>query len=497
MPWELAIGFVVGLLLGAVVAGLLVYFHLSSLLRSKLSTERLRTAEAEDEATQLRIHRNRAENDVAALRAMLRESEIKAARAETGWAESKKQCDSFFTEIRTLRENLRRFEVGYRHEKTKVAEAERHVAEQRQLLEEARAQLSDAFGALAQQALGRNSEEFLKLAEAKFSTLKETSTSDLEARKTAIETLLKPVNESLEAYKRETKELEERRLREIGAVGEQLKSVALSQSCLQAETNKLVTALKSPTVRGRWGEITLKRSAEIAGMSPYCDFVEQETAAGSNGRLRPDMIVRLPAKREVIIDSKVPLAGYLEALEAQSEDDRRAALMRHADQVKSHVDKLSSKDYWSQFPEAPEFVILFLPNDSFLSAAVDQVADLIEASLIKKVVLATPSTLIALLRAIEYGWKQHLAVENAGQITNLAQELSDRFATLVEHFQEIGGSLGKAVKSYNQAVSSFESRILPTSRRFKALGAGGKKDIEEVTAVSIMPRDASALLLDE
>src|SRR5262249_34616197 len=275
-----------------------------------------------------------------------------------------------------------------------------------------------------------------------------------------------------------------KRLKEIGAVGEQLRAVAETQSVLQRETAKLISALKSPNVRGRWGEITLRKTAELAGMSSYCDFREQETADTEGSRLRPDMVVKLPAEREVVVDSKVPLGGFLEALEAQSDAERAFALEKHAKQVAQHVSKLSSKEYWGQFRSAPEFVVLFIPNDSFLAAAAEKDPELVESALAKRIVIATPTTFIALLRAIEFGWRQRIAVENAEHIRNLGQELSDRFGILVDHLAKLGTALGKAVECHNAAIASFEARILPAARRFKTLGAGGRKAIEELQPIT-------------
>jgi DNA recombination protein RmuC len=267
---------------------------------------------------------------------------------------------------------------------------------------------------------------------------------------------------------------------------------------LSAETSKLVNALKAPQVRGRWGEVALRRTAELAGMTPYCDFEEQVSVSSEDGLFRPDMRIRLPAGRGLIVDSKVPLAAFLEALEANTDEQRTACLAKHAKQVAAHVDKLAAKEYWRQFeatPEfvVPEFVVLFIPNDSFLAAAAEQNPELVEIALSKKVVLATPTTFVALLRAIEYGWRQQIAVENALRIRNLGQELSDRFSNLVEHLTRVGAALTKSVEAYNSAVGTFESRILPTARRFKDLGAVGRKEIEELHTIDDRPRDLPVL----
>lgn len=325
-------------------------------------------------------------------------------------------------------------------------------------------EMADTFKSLAAEALAGSEARFLLLAEEKF----------------------KPLRETLAAYQKEAQELEDKRAREIGSVGEQLRSVASAQLSLQNETARLVNALRSPQVRGRWGEITLRRTVELAGMSPHCDFVEQPTA--DEGRLRPDMIVRLPAGRQIVVDAKAPLGGFLEALEAVTDAARDAALARHADQVRQHVVRLASKDYAEQFASAFEFVVLFIPNDTFLAAAAEKDPDLLEFALARKIAIATPTTLIALLRAVAYGWRQELVAENAQRVSALGQELYERLALLVDHLVKVGGSLGRAVDAYNAAASAFESRVLPAARKFQDLGAGGKKEIEPLPLLDQSPR---------
>ena len=258
-----------------------------------------------------------------------------------------------------------------------------------------------------------------------------------------------------------------------------------------------MTALQSHRVRGRWGEITLRRTAELAGMSSYCDFTEQERGETEDNRLRPDMVVRLPAGRSIVVDSKAPLAAFLDAMDASTEQEREAALDRYAAQVRTHVTQLASKEYWGQFPSAPEFVVLFIPNDSFLGAAAERDRGLIESALGKSIVFATPTTLFALLFAVERGWRQDQMSQNAEKVSGLGQELYDRMATLVDHLNKIGGSLGKAVESYNAAVGTFEGRIFPSARKFRELGAGGKKEIEDLLIIDEAVRTAQVPGADE
>ena len=291
---------------------------------------------------------------------------------ETLTQELRHQLASLQSQLDQLREHFRKIEAEKIEAETKFIAAEKNLVAQQALLEEAKKTLTDTFKSLAAEALAGNNAGFLTLAEQKFKALKDEASADLQQRKVAIETLIQPLTQTLSNYQKETKELEDKRLREVSAVGEQLQSLASGQLKLQAETAKLVNALRSPQVRGRWGEIALRKTAELAGMSPHCDFIEQESVDTTSGRQRPDMVVKLPAGREVVVDSKVSLSAYLEALEANTDEEREAALTRHAAQVKQHVNKLASKDYWEQFKSAPEFVVLFIPNDSFLAAAADK-----------------------------------------------------------------------------------------------------------------------------
>lgn len=433
----------------------------------------------------------------AGVGSILRDQEARTAAAEARVEEIRSQLASAREDFETLREDLRTAETTRTAAETRAVETEKNLAEQKAILEDAKTRLTDTFKSLAAEALAGNNTGFLILAEEKFKALKDEATVDLETRRKAIEAIIQPLNETLSVYQQETKALEDKRLREYSTVGEQLRAVALGQTTLQSETAKLVNALRSPQVRGRWGEIALRKTAELAGMSPHCDFVEQESVTTEEGRVRPDMVVKLPAGREVVVDSKVPLGGFLEALEAKTDEDRETALLKHAAQVNQHVVKLASKEYWDQFAAAPEFVVLFIPNDSFLAAAAEKDPVLVESALSKKVVIATPTTFIALLRAIAYGWRQELVAESAQRICTLGQELADRMGTLAEHLIKVGGAIGKAVDSYNAAVASFESRVLPTARKFQALGAGGKKEIQELQPIDQKPRTLATFDSDD
>jgi len=356
--------------------------------------------------------------------------------------------------------------------------------------EEAKAkdQLADTFKALATDALRGNSETFIGQATQAFKTVKTEAEGDLAQRQQAIEGLIKPLNEALQRYETQIASMERARQSAYGGLDQHLKTLAQAHERLQQETGNLVKALRSPQVRGQWGEITLKRVAELAGMVEHCDFREQETVQGETGRLRPDMIIQLPAGRQIVVDAKTVLAAYLEAVEAQDDEVRRERLRQHATQVRARMDQLSAKAYWSQFAQAPEFVVLFLPGEQFLGAALEYDRTLIEEGFAKKVVIATPTTLIALLRAVAYGWRQEQLAENAQAISALGKDLFERMAVLAEYLSDVGASLNKSVTAYNKAVGSLEARVLPSARRFKDLGIGSEKDIPKLESLEQAPR---------
>ena len=393
------------------------------------------------------------------------------------------QLSSLHQEYDGLRQEIRLIEIAKVSAETKLSDSQQHANSQRAILDEAKLTLTNTFRSLAAEALAGNNQGFLALAEEKFKALKDETALEFNHRHMSLEALMNPLTETLRSYQQETKALEDKRVREFSSVSEQLKHLAAAQSTLQTETSKLVNALRSPQVRGRWGEIALRKTAELAGMSAYCDFQEQQSVDTETGRLRPDMVVKLPAGREVIVDSKVPLSGFLESLEAPTEESRDIALRRHTAHVKTHVRQLASKEYWDQFSAAPEFVVLFIPNDSFLAAAAEQDPSLIESALSQKVVIATPTTFIALLRAIAYGWRQEQVAESAERISQLGQELAERMGTMVEHYSKVGQALGRAVESYNATVASLENRILPSARKFKQLGVNTRKEIPDLQPV--------------
>ena len=404
-------------------------------------------------------------------------------------------------ELQRLREALDRDAAEQKHSREENAqlkaelEGERRAAQERiSSFNKATEELSEKFKALSRDALKDNNQSFLELARATLEKFQANAKGDLEFRQKAIDQLVAPLKESLEKVDGKIGEMEKARAGAYSELREQVKALATSQLQLQAETGNLVKALRTPHVRGRWGEIQLRRVVELAGMLQYCDFVEQETVVTEDGRIRPDVIVHLPGNRTIVIDAKVPFDAFYESISATDDEVRSAKLKDHARIVRAHISALSKKSYWESVQPTPEFVLLFLPGETFYSAALENDPKLIEDGVGQGVIIATPTTLIALLKAVSYGWRQEQMATNAQEVGELGKALYDRLRVFTSHFTEIGKGLVRAIDSYNKGVGSLEARVLFTARKFKERGAIAGEEIETIEPID---KAARPLSLDE
>jgi DNA recombination protein RmuC len=377
---------------------------------------------------------------------------------------------------------------------TAELEAERRAAaEKLALLADAQVKLREAFTALSADALQANNRQFLELAQASLSRFQDSATTDLGARQEAIASLVKPIEDGLRKVDERLGTVEKERVGAYAELRTHVEGMARSQQQLQAETANLVKALRTPHIRGSWGEIQLRRVVEMAGMVEHCDFAEQASVSdGNGGMLRPDLVIRLPGGKSIVVDSKAPLLAYLEAADAADEDARVAALLLHARQVKTHIAQLAAKAYWKQFADAPDFVVMFLPGESFFSAACQCDPGLVDFAVAQHVIPASPTTLITLLKTVQFGWRQERIAANAQEISDLGRDLYDRLRTFREHLEACGESLAKSVEHYNRAVGSFEGRLLVSGRRFQELGCGTGDDIGALEPIDETPRRVEA-----
>ena len=375
----------------------------------------------------------------------------------------------------------------------------RHAAEAAARAEEDMARLTGAFASLSQEALAKNNEQFLALADTRFGQARAAAQGDLAQRQQAIEELLNPLSETLTRYERGIQQMEAERKGAYATLSERVAALHQGHERLEKETRNLVTALRSPHTRGRWGEMTLRRAVEAAGMLEHCDFEEQKTVAGEDGYVRPDMVVHLPGGGQVVIDSKVPLDAFLQLTEADDDDARRVFREKHAKQLRTHVEQLAKKEYWRQFECSPEFVVAFIPGEPLLATALDADPALQDYALDKRVILATPNTLVAALRTIALSWQQETLAENAREVKDLGAELYERLRTWTGHMAQLQKSLSSSVDAYNRAVGSLESRVLVTARKFPSLGVvgGERAGITELSTIESAPRHLQAVEPDD
>lgn len=480
-------------LLAAVIAAVVTWLAANAGRRtaaataaSQLASLREQNAALTNAAEYLRSERDKSAEALRAETERRATAEERGARVNELDASVTRQID----EISTLKASLAVSEQ-------KLAAEQRSTQQNLQLLEESRAKLSDAFKALSSDALKSNNQAFLELAEATLERFQKSAESNLEARQKAVDQLVQPLRESLAKVDGTLGEIERARISAYSELTGQLKSLLETHlPALHSQTANLVKALRQPTVRGRWGEIQLERVVEMAGMVEHCDFEQQASRSTEDGRLRPDLVVKLPGGKQIVVDAKAPVEAYLRAIEAETEEQQRACLAEHARQVRDHMTALGRKAYFEQFDPTPEFVVLFLPGEVFFSAALQQDAGLIEFGVNERVIPATPTTLIALLRAVAYGWRQEALAKNAQEVADLGKQLYERVAKLSEHWANVGDRLSKAVEAYNSATGTLEARVLVSARKFADLGAASPGvEVASIEPIERSPKKLQAVEL--
>jgi len=416
-----------------------------------------------------------------------REIAEKTAELEGKAKYAEGQVEQLKTQVSHADEDFGKMRIELDEEKGKsietvvrLEEATRNLEQQKELVTLMKNEMVETFKAHASSALETSNRSFLQLAQEHLGKIIEQTKGKLGEHQASMEATVKPLQEILKRYEEELKTIEKDRSETYGSLAQSIQSLTKMSEQLQRETSTLVVALRKPQVSGSWGQMSLKRAAELAGMVPYCDFYEEVSVDVEGGRLRPDMIVRLPNERTIIVDAKAPVDAYLTAISASSEDERKKAITGYIAQVRAHMNGLGNKSYWDQFESSPEMVVMYLPGESFFSAALENDPKLVEDGILKKVILATPTTLIALLRAVAFGWQQEQIAKGAREINRLGKELYERFAIVIDHFSKVGNNLNKAVESYNEAVRSTEIRLIPSFRRFRELGISSTKEVDGV-----------------
>jgi len=401
---------------------------------------------------------------------------------------SDKDRESLTETLEVKRKELSEKEQRVTELQTTLDQERKSTEEKLALLEQGTQKMKETFETLAADVLKKSNTSFLELAKTQLENYQKEARGDLDRRSEAVASLLAPVRETFAKFDKKIEEMEKGRTHDYGSITEQLKSLSLTQETLKSETAKLVTALRRPQARGQWGEIQLRNVVELAGMSEYCDFQEQVSAIGEDGAvLRPDLIVNLPGGKKIVVDSKVSLDAYLNAVETEDHGQREVFLAQHAQQVRNHIRQLSMKEYWKQFDFTPDFVVLFLPGEVYFSAALHAEASLIEEGARNRVILASPTTLIALLKAVAYGWQQEKVAANSREIAKLGKELHDRVAGLAEHFEDLGQNLRKATQSYNRSLSALEKRVLVSTRRFRDLSVDTNLEVQQIDQLDLLP----------